>query len=462
MVIGAGPAGIAAAMELSDAGRPVVLLEQHGLPGGMSRTAQSAGYRFDLGGHRFFTKVPRISALWNELLKEDFLVRDRLSRVHYRGRFFSYPLKPAEVISKLGLVSSCRIGLSYLMAKLRPRIPEDSFEKWVSNRFGTALYDIRDSSYTEKVWGRPCSEISPDWAAQRIKNLSLSRALWKAVFPQRGPAVTSLIEQFRYPRLGPGMMWEACCGRILKNGGQILYGARVTRVTHDNGIIRSVGYQAATGEEKVRCDHLISTLPLADLVQALDTPAPKDVKQAAASLTFRGFLTVALVVEGVDLFPDNWIYVHDPGVQVGRIQNFRNWSPNMMPNDRETSIGMEYFCDQDDEFWSQDDGYLVKLATRELEHLGLVPGLKVTHAAVVRASHAYPVYDPGYRERLDEVRRYLLQLPNLQTCGRNGLHRYNNMDHSMLTGLYAAENIMGQRRDLWQVNAEQDYLEEEG
>lgn len=458
-VIGAGPAGLAAGLQLSRMGRPVTLLERDAVPGGIARTVQWGGYRVDPGGHRFFTRVPEISELWAGLLGDNLLLRDRLSRIYYGGRFYSYPLRIPEAVRRLGPATSARIAMSIVHARLRPRRPVDSFETWVSNQFGKVLCEKFFSSYTEKVWGRPCSEISPDWAAQRIKGLSLSRALLPSLRPRRDPNAISLSEQFWYPRLGPGMMWEACVADARANGAGVQFGAQVRRIEHSRGRATRVVWDGPAGPQELECSHVISTMPLPHLVQAIDPPAPEAIREAASSLLHRSFITVALVVPGVDLFPDTWIYIHDPTVRVGRIQNFRNWSPEMVPNDLQTTIGMEYFCNQGDDLWNSSDSDLIALASAELRQLGLVPKVRGMEGYVARVGHAYPVYDPGYQERVGLLRHFLRDFENIQTCGRSGLHRYNNIDHAMLTGLYAAENVGGANHDVWQVNAEQGYLE---
>lgn len=460
-IVGAGPAGLAAALESARLGLHARVFEALDTPGGLARTVRFDGYRFDLGGHRFYTKIEEIADLWKGLLGDELLVRPRLSRVYYQGRFFSYPLRPAEALRNLGLAKSLAILASYIRARLRPELPEDNFERWVSNRFGRALYETFFRSYTEKVWGRPCSEIGVEWAAQRIKDLSLGKAILSRLNPFKGtrPAAVSLIEEFLYPRLGPGMMWEACAARARAAGHELLLDTRITRISHEQGRVAAVIGRRDAREEAFPCSHVISTMALADLVAALDPPASAEVRAAASGLKHRDFLTVALVLDSPDLFPDNWIYVHDPAVRVGRVQNFRNWSPDMMPNDCDTVLGLEYFCNEGDELWEAPDESLVSLATEEVRALGLVGNVRIERGVVARSRKAYPVYDPGYKERLSVVRDYLRGFSNLQTCGRSGLHRYNNLDHSMLTGLYAARKVAGGANDVWAVNVGEEYLE---
>jgi len=461
VVIGAGPAGLAAALELSRRHTPVVVLERQERPGGLAQTVDFAGGRFDLGGHRFYTKIDEIGRLWEELLGEDFLTRDRLSRVFYQGAFYSYPLKPFEALRNLGPRRSLAIILSYLRARVRPDLPEDTFERWVSNRFGRALYETFFKAYTEKVWGIPCSQIGVEWAAQRIRDLSLGKAVWSRLNPfRRAPAAVSLIEQFRYPRLGPGMMWDACVRASSAEGAEVRLNHEVLRIRHEGDRVLAVEVAGPQGPLTLSPGHVISTMPLADLLLALDPQPPEDVATAARGLRRRAFLTVALLVETADTFPDNWVYVHDPSVRVGRVQNFRNWSPAMMPSDTQTIIGMEYFCDEGDSLWTAADADLRALAQTEILRLGLLSDAAISDATVVRVRDAYPIYDPGYEQRVATARAYLAGFANLRTCGRGGLHRYNNLDHSMLTGLYAARNVTGEAHDVWSVNVEAAHVED--
>lgn len=461
VIIGGGPAGLAAALELGRLRRHAVTVEQLQLLGGIARTERFDGYRFDLGGHRFFTRIPEISALWEELLGDELLTRPRLSRVYHHGQFYSYPLRLGEALHKLGMLRSLRVVGSYLAARIHPQLPEDTLEKWVSNRFGRVLFETFFKSYTEKVWGLPTSEISATWARQRIRDLSLGKAILSRLNPFRGKTsgATSLIEEFRYPRLGPGMMWEACAQRAAAAGQEFLLGTRAMELRHRQGMVESVVVATAEGTRSLDCSAVISTMSLPDLVRSLRPAPPAEVLNAAASLHFREFVTVALVIDRTDLFPDNWIYIHEPSCQVGRIQNFRNWSPDLIPNQEESVVGLEYFCNRNDALWSSSDADLVTLATEELARLGLLRGGRVRRSFVARVEKAYPVYDGDFATHVRTIRTWLeAHLRNLQTCGRNGLHRYNNLDHSMLTGLYAARNLAGEHHDVWSVNLEDAYL----
>lgn len=465
LITGAGPAGLTAAYELSKLGLRPTVLEADDQVGGLSRTVNYRGYRFDIGGHRFFSKVPLINELWDEILREDFLVRPRLSRIYYRERFFDYPLKAANALAGLGPVEAFLIGLSYTKARLFPHAEETNFEQWVSNRFGDRLYQIFFKTYTEKVWGIPCAEISADWAAQRIKNLSLREAIRSALLGSGraadGQIITTLIEQFNYPRFGPGMMWERCKDLLAARGHETVGGIRVERVRHRHGRVECVYGRTSAGElAEFGAEHFISTMPLRELIHALDPPPPDEVIEAANRLRYRDYLTVVLIVKREAVFPDNWIYIHAPEVKMGRIQNYKNWSPEMVPDPSRTSLGLEYFLWEKDEEWRWPHERLIELGVKECVRIGLADPSEVEDGTVVRMKKAYPVYDQHYHESLAVIRNYLESFSNLQTVGRNGLHRYNNQDHSMLTAVYAARNIAGEQNDVWSVNTEMEYHEE--
>ncbi len=466
IVIGAGPAGLTAASELVRLGRRALVLEAGDDVGGISRTCEYQGYRFDIGGHRFFTKVDYVQELWEKILGDELQTRERLSRIHYQGRMFDYPLKPLNALRGLGAIESVRIGLSYAAARLFPHREEKNFEQWVSNRFGRRLYKIFFKTYTEKVWGIPCTEISAEWAGQRIKNLDLRKAVINTFLGARakngGEQITSLIEQFRYPRYGPGQLWNRCRELLLESGkSEVQLGARVTRVRHDGEKFLGVTVDREdAGETEIAGEHLLSSMPIGLLVQAMDPPPPAEVLEAAKKLRHRDFLTVALIVDRPDLFPDNWIYVHSADVHVGRVQNFKNWSPDMVPDQAKSTLGLEYFVQEGDELWSKSDEGLLALAREECNHLGLAPAEAVEGGTVLRVKKAYPIYDDGYQEALNTIRGWLDRFENLQTIGRNGQHRYNNQDHSMMTGVLAARNIAGEENDVWSVNVESEYHEE--
>jgi protoporphyrinogen oxidase len=463
VVIGAGPAGLTAAYQLAKAARPVTVLEATDVVGGISQTVERDGWRFDIGGHRFFTKVPEVEALWHEILPDDqFLMRPRMSRIFYAGKLFDYPLRAVNALRGLGLLESIRCLLSYALVRLRPPKDQSTFEGWVAARFGWRLYRIFFKTYTEKVWGMSATEIQADWAAQRIKNLSLTTAVLRAVLPARNRTdVTSLIEEFQYPRLGPGLMWQRCRELVEWLGGDVRLRTRAAEVHHEGG--RAVAVTAETGGNVVRldCEHVVSSMPLSALVHAMRPPAPAPVRAAADGLRYRDFLTVALVVPQEFSFPDNWIYIHDPGVLVGRIQNYGSWSPYMVKDGR-TCLGLEYFVNEGDPLWTASDEDLIKLATREIEQLGLVPAPVVEAGYAVRVPKAYPVYDADYKRHVDTIRDWLAEAaPNVHPVGRNGMHKYNNQDHSMYTAMLSVRNILGDgTHDIWQVNVEDDYHEE--
>jgi protoporphyrinogen oxidase len=468
VVIGAGPAGLTAALLLSKQGYEVTVLEADDIVGGISRTAEYKGYRFDIGGHRFFTKIEPVQAVWEELLASEFISVPRLSRIHYDGKFFDYPLKASNALKGLGLVNALRILWSYVEAQLYPTATEENFEQWVCNRFGRRLYEIFFKTYTEKVWGIPCTEIRAEWAAQRIQSLSLARAIISAAaLNRRSTTIKSLISEFRYPRLGPGQMWEAARDRVAKLGGAVLMRHSVNAIEYRcdpaTGIrrISAVGAASDAGERCFPADHVVSTMPLRSLVSALLPTVPTAVLEEAAGLRYRDFVVVALILDREDLFPDNWIYIHTPGVKVGRIQNFNNWSRSMVPEKGRTCLGMEYFCFEHDGLWSSSDADLIAMAARELESLGLATASQVVDGTVIRMPKAYPIYDAEYRRRLTAVRQFIDPIPNLHTVGRNGMHKYNNQDHSMLTAMMAVWNMQGARHDIWSVNTDFEYHEEQ-
>jgi protoporphyrinogen oxidase len=458
VVLGGGPAGLTAGYLLAKRGKPVVVLESTDQVGGIARTEVRDGYRFDLGGHRFFTKVKEVDDLWHEIMKEEFLRRPRQSRIYWNDKFLEYPLQGVDVIRKLGPLELMRCGLSYLWAAVKPKGKEETFEQWVSNRFGKRLYGHFFKTYTEKLWGVPADEIRAEWAAQRIKGLSFFSAARAAFFGNEGNKIKSLISEFNYPRFGPGQMWEQMTADIRAAGGEVRLNAPVTRLELEGGRVARV----IAGGETLTPSHVISSLPLRTTVGIASPEAPGGVRDAARGLRYREFLTVLLVIDSDDLFPDNWIYIHQPGVRVLRIQNFKSWSPWMVPEGSSgASVGMEYFCFEGDELWNMADDDLVKMAGEEIVKLKLAPPGKVRFGFVARVHKAYPIYDAEYAQRVATIRGWLENVANLQQVGRNGLHRYNNSDHSMLTAMRAVDNILlGSEHDIWSVNVESVYHEE--
>ena len=461
VAIGAGPAGLTAAYILGQHGVHCHVLEADSQVGGISRTVEREGWRFDLGGHRFFSKVERVRQLWHDILpSEDFLLRPRMSRIYYNGKFYDYPLRATNALRNLGLFEAVACVNSYAMARLRPPKDTSTFEGWVASRFGWRLYRTFFKTYTEKVWGVPATEIQADWAAQRIKNLSLGKAIRSALLPKgrNSTSVTSLIEQFEYPRLGPGMMWEECARKSEALGQHVHLNTEVTRIRRSSTAALEV--EASNGMTYQATD-VISSMPINLLIEVLDGDVPERVRRAARRLRHRDFLTVALVVPHEFSFPDNWIYIHAPEVRVGRIQNYGSWSPYLIKEGR-TCLGLEYFVSQGDDLWEAEDAELIERATQELEFLGLVRPGSVEAGYVVRVPRAYPVYDDAYADSVDEIRDFLQEeWPNIHPVGRNGMHRYNNQDHSMMTAVMTAENIVfGKSDDVWSVNVEDEYHEE--
>jgi protoporphyrinogen oxidase len=451
VVVGAGPAGLAAALELVRAGHPTVVLERDDAVGGIARTVERDGFRFDVGGHRFLTDVPEVQALWSELLGPDLLVRRRRSRILFHGKLFDYPITAGSALAGLGPVEGARILASYLAARARPIRPEETLTAWLVNRFGRRLFETFFRPYTEKVWGMRCEEIGAQWAAQRIRGLSLRAALADMIRRGSGGQRT-LVTEFRYPRLGPGMLWGRMRERIEAGGGRVLLRTALARIAHRDGRVHEVTATSPAGELRIPAGAVISTIALRDLVPALTPGAGPEVASAARALRYRDFLQVALILEGPDPFPDTWLYLHDPDVRAGRVQNFRAWSPDLVPAPDRSCIGLEYFCAAGDDLWTRPDAGLVALAADELARLGLSGGGRVLAGHVVRMRDAYPVYDAGHRAQVETIRRGLAPIGNLHVAGRNGMHRYNNMDHSMLTGLLAARNVLGGANDLWKVN----------
>jgi protoporphyrinogen oxidase len=462
VVIGAGPAGLTAAYDLGKRGAATIVFEADDIVGGISRTVERDGWRFDIGGHRFFTKVPVVEALWHEILDDDdFMLRPRMSRIYYKGKFYDYPLRAMNALANLGPLEALRCVLSYLWVRIHPPRDQTHFEGWVAARFGWRLYRIFFKTYTEKAWGLPATELTADFAAQRIKNLSLAKAVWNALLPRRNQKdITSLIEEFEYPKLGPGMMWERCRDLVEAQGTKVVLEAPVTRIRHAGGKAVEVTVRTSGADTIVPCDHVISSMPITHLLKAMSPPVPEFVRAAADALPYRDFLTVALVVPESAGFPDNWIYVHGGDVQVGRIQNFGSWSPHLVKDGR-TCLGLEYFVFEGDELWTMSDADLVALGTRELEHLGLLAANQVEVGYVVRCPKAYPTYDDSYQANVAVLTDWLAtHADNVHPVGRNGMHKYNNQDHSMYTALLTVENLFGADHDIWAVNVEEEYHEE--
>jgi protoporphyrinogen oxidase len=469
-ILGAGPAGLTAAYLLGKKNIPVVVLESDPeYVGGISRTAKYKGYHFDIGGHRFFSKAKEVEDLWTEILPNDMLVRPRSSRIYYNGKFFAYPLKGTEALMKLGPFEAARCLASYAKVRAFPNKNPKNYEEWVTNEFGSRLFEIFFKTYTEKVWGMPCKEISADWAAQRIKGLSLTTAIKNALFPQKTSdngkeVIKTLIDSFRYPRKGPGMLWEECARKVKAQGGIIEMGCRADVLDYnEDRATWKVGFARRDGNRgEVEARAVISSAPLREVAASLTPRLSDEAIKAANALRYRDFLTIVLILEDRHVFDDNWIYIHDPSVKVGRIQNFKSWSPEMVPDPKKACYGLEYFCFEGDGLWSSSDDDLISLAKRELEQIGLAKTSDVEDGCVVRQPKAYPVYDDDYAKNVDILRREMEhRFPTLYPVGRNGMHKYNNQDHAMMTAMLTAENIAAGKRvyDVWRVNQDAEYHE---
>ena len=460
IIIGAGPAGLTAAWEFSKHKIQTIILEGDSETGGISRTVDRNGWKFDIGGHRFFTKVEEVYEIWDEMLdKDDFIMRPRMSRIYYNGKFFDYPLKASNALFNLGILEAFRCVLSYIYIRIFPIKEINNFETWVASRFGWRLYNIFFKTYTEKVWGVPADTIGAEWASQRIKNLSLGKAITNALLPKKNSEIiTTLIDEFKYPKFGPGMMWDSASKRLKKKGHEIVFNSKVEKIIKlDNS-----GYEVVTQDGNVySCDAVFSSMPLAHLPDTLDPKPAKEIIEAGKNLKFRDFLTVALVVDKKFAFPDNWIYIHEPHVRVGRVQNYGSWSPYLVKEGK-TCLGLEYFVTKNDELWSSTDEELIELAISELEKLKLIEHGSAEEGYVVRMPKAYPVYDLNYKENIELIKNWLLEEhPNLYPMGRNGMHRYNNQDHSMMSAVKSVRNfVLNEKNNIWGINVDDGYHEE--
>ncbi len=461
VVVGAGPAGLTAAWLLARRGREVLLLEAdaHGA-GGLARTMEYQGHRYDLGPHRFYTKSDAIQEMWRQMLPEGLLEVRRRTRIVYEGKLFSYPLALGETLRGIGPRRAVRALYDCLAARLRPRRPEASFQDWVVNRFGRELYETFFRTYTEKVWGVPCAEIDRDWAAQRIRGLSLARILYQAVLGERGSRnARSLVDRFLYPRLGAGQLWQSALDQVLCRGNRIEMGEAVARVRHRGGRVEAM--ESASGRS-FEGTHFYVTMTLQSLVRALDPPPPPEVLAAGEALRHRDLITAVLIVERQGLFPDQWLYVHTPEARAARITAYANWSEDLCKDARTTALGLEYFCSRGDDLSSLDDAALLALARRELEALGLARVEEKAGGRVHRSLDAYPVYDAAYGRNREIVKRWLAgALANAYPAGRKGLHNYNSQDHAMMTGALSVRNALdGERHDVWSVNTDREYAED--
>ncbi|SHN45746.1 NAD(P)/FAD-dependent oxidoreductase [Chitinophaga sp. CF418] len=522
IIIGAGPAGLTAAYELLKRSDIIpVILEKSGDIGGISKTINYKGNRMDIGGHRFFSKSDRVMNWWLNILpaqetgNEQFtisyqnksrqvapgesvtsgnsdkvmLVRERLSRIYFLRRFFTYPIQLSiDTLRKLGIGTTISILVSYLQAQISPRKPENSLEDFMINRFGKTLYKLFFRDYTEKVWGVPCHEIPAEWGAQRIKGVSIRKAIQHAVQSAvkkkkkktgdiaQKDTETSLIEQFLYPKLGPGQLWEEVARQVQEMGGTILMHHDVISVNTQDGKVTAV--EAFNKQDlqtvELKGDFFFSTMPIKELIASMDADIPQNVREVAAGLQYRDFITVGILLQNLSeqdkrtgkwkplQLKDTWIYIQEKDVKVGRLQLFNNWSPYLVKDPNTAWVGMEFFCNETDDFWKLPDEKIAALAIRELQKIGLANTNDVLDSTVLRVEKTYPAYFGAY-ERFDEVKQYVNTYPNLFLVGRNGMHKYNNADHSMLTAMVAVDNIIAGetgKDNIWSINTEQEYHEE--
>jgi len=459
LILGAGPAGLTAGYEAITKNIKPVVFEKLDDVGGISKTIDYKNFLFDIGGHRFFTKYEEVEKIWEDIMGPDFIKRPRLSRIYYKNKFYYYPLKPLNALGNLGILTSMHVVMSYLYSQINPYKNVTNLEEWVSNKFGKKLFQIFFKTYTEKIWGTSCQEIQADWAAQRIKGLSLFKAVMNSFGLFKKGELTTLIDEFKYPKKGPGQMWNRAKKIINEKGGEVNLHSKAVQIKRSGNEIKSVIIEREGTKQEVSGDHFISSLPLRNLIHALNPPPPDHVVKAADELKYRDFFTVGLIIDKKEIFPDNWIYIHSPDVKVGRIQNFKNWSPEMVPDPDVTTLGLEYFCFDTDEIWNKKDDFLIEMAKQEVEKLNFASRGLVKDGTVIRSPKTYPIYDKNYKQNVNIIKNYLSGFKNLQTIGRNGLHRYNNQDHSMLSALYAVRNVLGEKHSVWDINIDEEYHE---
>ncbi|AFY69642.1 UDP-galactopyranose mutase [Thalassoporum mexicanum PCC 7367] len=469
-ILGAGPAGLAAAYTLTKKQQKVTIIERDRRVGGLAKSINYQGFILDYGPHRFFTKLKPVLELWHEVLGSEQVTIDRLTRIYYREKYFRYPIRSREVMISLGMAETLRILWSYLQTKLFPNDNPQNFAEWVTAKFGQRLFEIFFEGYTEKLWGIKCSEISTEWASQRIRGLSLSGAIRKALLGSGGGA-KNMIDQFQFPRLGSGQLYDRIEANLRDHDQTVMLGAEVVKL-HHNGV--KVTYIVTRDREsgietEYECDRIISSIPITILLQQMEPPPPPRVIEAARSLIFRNTILVYLFIDQLDLFPDNWLYINDPAVLVGRVTNFANWSPEMLPtNANQTPICCEYWCNFNDPIWQESEASLIDRATQELRQIKLIQNdqlnnqlnNQVTDGFVMRLPRTYPVYTGNYKEALATIQNYLDRFANLQLIGRYGAFKYNNQDHSLLMGILAAENVINpNKHNLWSVNSDSEYQE---
>ncbi|MGB7347803.1 MAG: FAD-dependent oxidoreductase [Pirellulaceae bacterium] len=462
-VIGAGPAGLTAALELQRGGASVDVFEASGCVGGLSRSLELWGQRVDIGPHRFFSTDERINRFWLDIVGDHYQMVNRLTRVYFRGQLIDYPIRPLSAMRKLGWLDATSCLTSYLKEKLKPsRIEgEGSFESWVTSRFGKRLFEMFFQSYSEKLWGIPCDQLSDDFAAQRIKNFSLGEAIASAVLPGRQKRHKTLVDQFAYPVGGTGAVYASMANQLQDLGGRIHLKSPVTKVVRDT--CRVTGVQI-DGGETIALDHVVSTMPLSLLVGALDAPdnpVPTAVQNAIESLRFRNTLLIYLHIDSDQVFDDQWVYIQSPDVSAGRVTNFRNWIPDLYGDQQTTVLAVERWCDSADPEWTADENDLIEHCSKELREIGLLESQKVLDGHVLRIARSYPIYEKGYQKHIDSVADYLSKIQGISPIGRNGAFKYNNQDHSILMGLLVAQNILhSANHDLWHVNSDSESYHE--
>lgn len=460
-IIGAGPAGITAAYRLAKENIEVDVYEASDAVGGMAKTIELWNQKVDLGPHRFFSSDPRVNEVWLETVGSDYDMVNRLTRIYYKNKFFYYPLKPLNALTRLGVLEAANCVLSFakqnVFGQKADSQPEaDNFESWVVKRFGRRLFEIFFKTYSEKLWGIGCDELDSDFAAQRIKKLSLTEAIKSAILGNKGNKHKTLVDTFAYPHAGSGVVYERMADTVKESGGNVYCETPVRRVCTENGKV--TGIELMNGEFRAY-DRIISTMPLTRMVSQLPE-VPETVTNSVSQLKFRNTILVFLKVEAIDLFPDNWLYIHADNLQTGRITNFRNWSPNLYGEEKNSILALEYWCYDADENWTSDNEKLIALATEEIRKTGLIGDAQVSAGHVHRVKNCYPVYNCGYKESLKPVEAYLKTIENLDVIGRYGAFKYNNQDHSILMGILAAENIAhGTNHNLWEINTDYEYQE---
>lgn len=451
LIIGAGPAGLSAGIELAKHNCTSLIIEQSDSVGGLSKTIEKDGFRFDLGGHRFFTTEEKVNKLWQETLGDNFIERPRKSRIFYKNTFFNYPISISDAFGKLGAFETMKIATSYLKSRALPSRNTKNLESWLCNLFGKKLYLHFFKSYTEKVWGIPCNQISSDWGKQRIKGLDLLSLVKNAMKKAGKGSIKTLIDKFYYPPLGPGQMYDKMAENITNAGSEIICNTRAIKITHENNHAVMLTAKSDNTEYQIKFKHLVSTMPLTELVKSLSPQLSESVLNANNKLSYRSFIAVNLLINKEHIIPDNWLYIHDPSYKTGRIQCYKNWSEKMVPDSSRSSLGCELFVTENDEIWNMDENDLVELARKEVHRLGIVDKSLVYSGFAVKVPKAYPVFDLEYQKNVQEIREEIDNITNIHPAGRYGMFKYNNMDHSILTGILAARNCLGENNDIWSI-----------